>query len=214
MFLMNLVYNGTEEEGKKVLQPLLDLEPAVNQMRMDAYPECNKLVPAMYGLRSSMKGAAFMLPLRETFVNDIKDAFEQFIDSCEDATNTVIAWELFDPVLVCELDNGSFANRGYHLNSLVMPVWTKPDNDQRCRQFARDVSNMFKKEIEEQGNRPSEGIEGGVGIKGKKGAVMLYGNYDVSSAVPIRPAGNSLEDSNTKKSPAISLAITIQNSKH
>lgn len=56
MILMNVVFNGSEEEGKKLLQPLFDIGPVVNQMRMDAYPECNKLVPAMYGLRSSMKG--------------------------------------------------------------------------------------------------------------------------------------------------------------
>lgn len=113
-----------------------------------------------------------MLPLREQFVNDIKDAFEKFIDSCDDATGTVIAWELYDPCKVASLEEGSFANRGYHFNSLVMPMWTKADNDQRCRQFARDVSNMFKNEIEEHGNKASEGLEGGVGVRGKKGAVM------------------------------------------
>lgn len=62
-------------------------------------------------------------------------------------------------------------------------MWTKPENDQSCRQFARDVSDMFKKEIETQGNTASEGIEGGVGVRGKKGAVMLYGNYDVSHSI-------------------------------
>ena len=95
-----------------------------------------------------------------------------------------------------------------------MPVWTKPDNDQLCRQFARDVSNMFKKEIEEHGERASEGLEGGAGIKGKKGAVMLYGNYDVSVIMAVHQAKRSREDSNTKRSPAIYLAITTQNSKN
>lgn len=213
MILMNLVFNGPEEEGKALFQPLFDIEPVVNQMRMDAYPECNKLIPGMYGLRSSMKGAAFMLPLRGQFVNDIKDAFEHFIDSCDDAAGTVIAWELYDPCKVAELEEGSFANRGYHFNSLVMPMWTKADNDQRCRQFARDVSDMFKKEIEEHGNRPSEGLEGGVGVRGKKGAVMLYGNYDVSVPRRVDEAGSSRPDSNTKRSLGISLGPTIPNCK-
>ena len=62
-----------------------------------------------------------------------------------------------------------------------MPMWTKAENDQRCRQFARDVSSMFKKEIEAHGNLASNGLEGGAGVRGKKGAVMLYGNYDVSN---------------------------------
>lgn len=61
-------------------------------------------------------------------------------------------------------------------------MWSKPENDQQCRQFARDVSNMFKKEIERAGTESSEGIEGGASVRGSKGAVMLYGNYDVSKA--------------------------------
>jgi hypothetical protein len=180
MFLMNVVFNGPEEEGKKLLQPLFDVGPVVNQMRMDAYPECNKLVPAMYGMRSSMKGAAFMMPIREEFVNDILTTYNSFIDGCEDAAPSVVAWELYDPCKVAESEEGSFANRGYHFNGLVMPMWTQKENDQQCRQWARDVSNMFKKEIEAHGNKASEGVEGGAGVRGKKGAVMLYGNYDVS----------------------------------
>lgn len=184
MILMTLVFNGTEEEAKPLLQPLFDLNPAVNAMRMDAYPEANKLIPQEYGLRSSMKGAAFMLPVREQFFNDCKETFEKFIDSCDDAAGSVVAWELFDPSKVAELSTGSFANRGHHLNSLVMPVWKQAENDKRCRQFARDVSNMFKEEIELQGKQASEGLEGGAGVRGKQGAVMLYGNYDVSFSFP------------------------------
>ena len=176
MLLMNLVFNGSEAEGKELLKPLFDIGPAVNQMRMDAYPEVNKLVPAMYGLRSSMKGAACILPLREQFLGDVKKVFEDYIDGCDDAAASVVAWELFDPCKVAALDEGSFANRGYHLNGLVMPMWTKEENDQKCRQFARDVSDMFKKEIQEHGKTPSKDSS----VRGSKGAVMLYGNYDVS----------------------------------
>lgn len=122
MILMNAVVDGTEEEGKALLQPFFDIGPAVNHMRMDAYPECNKLVPAMIGLRSSMKGAAFVMPIREQFVHDILAKFDGFIDGCEDAAPSVVAWELYDTVKVANSEAGSFANRGYHMNSLVMPV--------------------------------------------------------------------------------------------
>lgn len=90
--------------------------------RQDAYPNANKLVPATYGMRSSMKGAAHMMPIREQFVYDIKAAYDGFIDTCEDAAPSVVAWELYDPVKVATLEQGSFANRGYHFNSLVMPM--------------------------------------------------------------------------------------------
>lgn len=79
-------------------------------------PNSNKLVPAMYGMRSSMKGAAYMLPLREQFLHDIKDAYDRFIETCEDAASSLVAWELFDPCKVAASDEGSFANRGHHFN--------------------------------------------------------------------------------------------------
>ncbi|KAK3065907.1 hypothetical protein LTR53_017903 [Teratosphaeriaceae sp. CCFEE 6253] len=59
-----------------------------------------------------------------------------------------------------------------------MPMWTKAENDAECRQFARDMSLEFKKELELHGERTGEGIEGGASVRGKKGAVLLYGNYD------------------------------------
>jgi hypothetical protein len=127
-----------------------------------------------------MKGAAFVLPLREEFVHSILATYEEFTASCDDAQESLVAWELYDPCAVAKNDNGCFANRGLHLNSLIMPTWTKEENDQQCRQWARDVSNMFKKEIEAHGETASEGIEGGASIRGHKGAVLLYGNYDVS----------------------------------
>ncbi len=91
-----------------------------------------------------------------------------------------MAWELFDPTAVVASEAGCFANRGYHLNSLIMPMWTKAENDAGCRQFARDMSLEFRKELELHGERTGEGIEGGASVRGKKGAVLLYGNYDVS----------------------------------
>lgn len=149
----------------------------------DAYPNANKLVPAMYGMRSSMKGAAHMMPLRQQFVEDVWKTYDAFIDTCSDAAPSVVAWELYDPCQVAASDEGSFANRGWHFNSLVMPMWTQPENDSKCRQFARDLSNMFKQEIQSHGAQASGGVEGGAAVRGRKGAVMLYGNYDVSHSV-------------------------------
>jgi hypothetical protein len=45
---------------------------------------------------------------------------------------------------------------------------------------------MFKEDIEAHGKTASEGIEGGASIRGNKGAVLLYGNYDVSVLVSCR----------------------------
>lgn len=74
-----------------------------------------------------------MMPIREQFVHDIKGAYDGFIETCEDAAPSVVAWELYDPVKVATLDQGSFANRGYHFNSLVMPMASTYALNDVCR---------------------------------------------------------------------------------
>ena len=100
------------------------------------------------------------------FQDDVLILTGYCVGTCEDAAPSVVAWELYDPCKVVACEEGSFANRGYHLNSLVMPMWTKAENDHKCRQFARDLSNMFKKEIDAHGVQSSEGIEGGASVRG------------------------------------------------
>ncbi len=133
-----------------------------------------------------------MMPLREEFVHDIQRKYDGFIETCEDAAPSVVAWELYDPCKVASSDEGCFANRGWHFNSLVMPMWSKPENDARCRQFARDLSNMFKHEIQSHGAQASGGVEGGTAVRGRKGAVMLYGNYDVSVCSSAKSPGSKV----------------------
>lgn len=177
-------HDGPEEEGKTIFKPFLDLSPIVNTMAMGPYPSVNRMVPTEPGMRSSMKGAAYVLPIREAFVTDMLAQFEDFHSHCDDAGKSIVAWELYDPCKVAEGEAGCFANRGMHLNGLIMPMWSKAGNDQLCRQWARDMSNCFKEEIEVHGLTASKGVEGGASIRGKKGAVLLYGNYDVSRHLP------------------------------
>lgn len=181
MLLVLVSCNSDEATGQKLYKDFIDIGPVVNTLGMGPFTKINKQVPAGTGMRVSMKGAAFVMPLREEFINNIVREYDAFMSKCEDAEHTLVAWELYDPCVVAARENGCFANRGYHLNSLIMPTWSKAENDQICRQWARDVSNMFKHEIEAHGQPASKGIEGGASVRGKKGAVLLYGNYDVSS---------------------------------
>lgn len=45
---------------------------------------------------------------------------------------------------------------------------------------------MFKKETEAQSETASKAVEGGASVRGGKGAVLLYGNYDVCRRFPLR----------------------------
>ena len=117
MLLVVATYNGPESEGRQVLKSFFDLNPVADDMQMRPYPAVNRLIPAPSGMRSSMKGAAFVFPIRAQFVTDMLGKYEQFHASCPDAGASLIAWELFDTSKIISSKVGSFANRGYHLNS-------------------------------------------------------------------------------------------------
>lgn len=181
MLLLNVaaVDIANEAEGIGLLKPFTDLGPVLNTVAMAPYPKVNDLVPAQIGYRSSMKGAAFIPPLRPEFVLEVMASFDKFVAAVPDAAASIVAFEYYDAIKVNESDSGSFANRGYHLNGLALPSWQDKVNDSVCRQWARDVSNMFKAELKNQGHHINKGVES-ASRRGKKGATMLYGNYDVS----------------------------------
>ena len=64
MILLLSAFNGTEAEGKEVFKPFLYLGPVENTMAMQPYPKVNALVPTIQGMRSSMKGAAYLAQQR------------------------------------------------------------------------------------------------------------------------------------------------------
>lgn len=187
MLLVAVIYFGTEEEGKQVFKAFLDIGPVVDTTAMVSYPVVNTLLAPPIGLRASMKGAAFTLPIRPGFVQEILSEYTRFTTEegtlKEDTGMSIVLFEMFDPaeVVARESDAGSFANRGYHLNGLILPMWSKEENDAVCRQWARHVNELFKNELESQGRKTGKGVDGGVGLRGNKGAVLLYGNYDRKS---------------------------------
>jgi FAD binding domain/Berberine and berberine like len=163
MILVPIVWFGTPEDGKETYRELFDLEPVVNTVAMVPYPQINTFLAPPYGLRASLKGAAFQLPIRPGFVQKIFEEYEKFSKS-DDVGISLLLWELVDSYQIDKLTTGCFANRGRHMNGMICPIWTKPENDQFCRQWAREMNEHFKKEMEEQK----------VGLKGTK----FYGNYD------------------------------------
>lgn len=149
MILVPIIFFGTEAEGQQVYKALLDLEPVANTVKMVPYPKVNTIIAPPYGLRASMKGAAFEMPLRPQFISQCLIEYANFTDNEPDLGISMILWELYDPIMVNELDMGSFANRGLHLNGMICPIWTDPANDQRCRLWARHMNELFKKRAAE-----------------------------------------------------------------
>ncbi|KAK5193608.1 hypothetical protein LTR92_006979 [Exophiala xenobiotica] len=181
MIMVTIIYFGTEDEARAMYKPLYDLEPVVDTTAMVPYPVVNTILAPPIGLRASMKGAAFSMPIRTGFVMEVLENYTKFTEGNDDTHVSLILWEIYDPAQVVakgDEEESSFANRGWHLNGLICPLWTRTENDGVCRQWARDLNEMFKKELQMQGKETGRGVDGGVGLRGKKGAVLLYGNYD------------------------------------
>ncbi|OAP59277.1 hypothetical protein AYL99_06575 [Fonsecaea erecta] len=184
MLLAVIIYFGTEAEAREKYKALYDIGPVVDTTAMVPYPVINTVLAPPIGLRASMKGTSFTMPIRAGFVTDVLREYTAFTDGNDDTGISLVLWEVYDPAQVVAHGGdddraGSFANRGWHLNGMICPIWTKPDHDAACRQWARDLTALFKAELESQaGQETGTGVDGGVGLKGKKGATMLYGNYD------------------------------------
>ena len=175
LLLVPLIVKGTEAQGKEAFAELLALGPIMSTMEMVGYEKVNTILAAPIGMRVSMKGSSFQLPIRADFVMDVLGSFDRFVEGTPDAAASMILWELLDPTaMVQNSTGGSFANRGYHLNSMIAPFWNDATNDTLCRQWARDVAEMFKGENKRWGEQTGKNGE----MKGELGAVMIYGNYD------------------------------------
>ena len=89
-----------------------------------------------------------------------------------DARDTLLLMEFFSPNKVCEVDNRamSFANRDHCSNVLANPQWKDEANDGKCRQWARDITTMIRRELE------ACKTDGRIGSKME--GVGTYGNYE------------------------------------
>lgn len=129
MLVMAIIVFGTEVEGKELYKSFYDIGPVADTTATVPYTAVNNLLSPPTGLRASMKGAAYSLPLRPGFVQTVVDEVQKFTRTNKDATISMVMWEMFDAIQVAATDAGSFANRGWHLNGMICPVWTKPEND-------------------------------------------------------------------------------------
>jgi hypothetical protein len=171
----------------ELLKEIVALEPLMSTMAMMPYFKANKLLDLPIGARASIKGAGFELPVRGDFVVSVLEAYAKFTDETPDAVGSQIMWELLDPTKIVEVTNSdmAFANRGRHFNVAVAPLWWDQNNDQKCRQWSRDVALMFKNELQRGGAEAGKSKDGWIGKRGSHGATMVYGNYD--RKYPSRP---------------------------
>lgn len=185
IILIPLVWLGDEESGTVAFKELFDLQPYAKDMKMMDYPGVNRLFHFELGMRVSMKGCAFKLPIREGFAKEFLELYSEFTSRIPDAARSVLQFDLFDPTVVATKASNTdmaFSNRGYHLNAAAEMIWQSPQNDELCRKWARDIAAMFKAELQRPGGDRIDAVAG----QGSKGldnnAVMIYGNLERKSA--------------------------------
>lgn len=170
----SVFYNGTEEAGKALFEPLMRLNPIMNNVHVRPYSEVNgmlnHLVP--YGRSKLSKGASFVAPLRPEFIRSLVTALETIHREVPDSKRTLLNLEFHSPDLWCKVPRTatSFANRGRHQNILIMPMWSDQKYNDRVRLWAREVAAMFAAELDrirkELGN-PKDMVN-----------ITEYANYD------------------------------------
>ncbi|RKF53597.1 6-hydroxy-D-nicotine oxidase [Golovinomyces cichoracearum] len=145
-----IYYNGTEQEAQKAFTKLLQLKPMANTLGLISYPSINQLFSGgatVHGMRHSMKGAAFYFPLQPSFAKKLLEELSSFVSKVPDASSSLIAFEFFphNKIASVPLTATAFANRGPYGNLVSIMGWRESVNDERCRQFSRDISEMSKK---------------------------------------------------------------------
>ncbi|PBP21637.1 putative FAD linked oxidase domain protein [Diplocarpon rosae] len=174
VLLTIVFYNGTEEEAKKFYEPVLSLEPFVNDTAVLPYPKVNELLngPMSHGIRRTMKGSAFLAPLDTKFAESVFDDYVEFITKVPDAIFSAVLWEFvpFRKILEVSQTATAFANRGAYGNLAFGPGWTKSENDAPCREWTRAMSTKTRAELERRIARGTDAVT--------KDSVGEYGNYD------------------------------------
>jgi translation initiation factor 2B subunit (eIF-2B alpha/beta/delta family) len=150
----------------------------MQDVKVRPYPSLNEMLnaQAVYGFRRVMKGSSFLPPLTVDFAQSLFDDLTAFHTRVPDAANSMILIEWINPrksMLVSQRAT-SFSNRGKLMNFLIGVTYTDAANDAICRQFARDMGEKCRKEVEKSQRRQD------VDPVTKEGSTE-YVNYDCES---------------------------------
>jgi hypothetical protein len=127
--LTQMFHNGTEEEGKRIFADLFALDPLANMSGMVPYKVLNSLLNISAGFdgRKLFGGGAFKLPLEPSFVQNVYNEFQNFVESKENfaVAQSMMLWEVvpYKKVMQVKNEETSFANRGDYYNVATMFKW-------------------------------------------------------------------------------------------
>ncbi|KAH7410825.1 hypothetical protein BKA64DRAFT_364711 [Cadophora sp. MPI-SDFR-AT-0126] len=172
-------YKGQEAMGKSFYDDLFHLNPTVLKMGAIPYSAMNAYQNDIvhHGLRRSMKGSAFMVPLSLGRIKAIQEEFIEFVSDQKDAdmSAALIEYYPFKNLIRIPQTATAFANRGAYSNLVFIITWTKEELDDICRGKARRWTSMVQEEFQKV---KSAMVSAGEVDSVTKDGIGEYMNYD------------------------------------
>ncbi|KAF1995816.1 FAD-binding domain-containing protein [Amniculicola lignicola CBS 123094] len=185
VILVQLFYNGPEEEAKLFYKDFLDLGPVANMASMMPYEKLNTLLNHAAGFdgRKQFGGGAFKLPLNPIFVQAIHGDFVDFVNAREQMGQSMMIFEIVPYEKMREAGNEemAFSNRGDYYNVATIFKWFDPKLDDEVREFSR---GLLSRASQAAGITPDEKVRSAEGVG-------IYGNYANTDAAATEIYGNN-----------------------
>lgn len=100
-------FDGDEDEAKAFYEPVLGLGPLVNNTSPMPYSSANAMLNPLqhHGLRRSMKGSGFIIPLDPTFAETLFNDYADFVQRVPNAVPSTIIFEYFPLEKIMSVSN-------------------------------------------------------------------------------------------------------------
>lgn len=162
-------YNGSQNAAEQFFEPLLSLDPIVNETGMIPYHKINSMFnrAATPGVRKRLSGSNVTLPVNADFVKEIYADFCNIMRTYSGTRDSAVMFELlpYNEIIKIPNDATACANRGRYYNVGSIFCWLDAAMD---RKMASEQQTMMKNISERAGIVKHEGDGQGVGI---------YANY-------------------------------------
>lgn len=157
-------HNGSQKEGEKIFQPLLDLDPVGSTMSVLPYTEVNLMFnkhPRTAKDRHLFGGANFTLPLAGNHARDIGEFFWSTTNASDNASlrgsTMTLEYHPTDKIRQVPIGNTAFGNRGQFSSICITINWTDESKDLDARKLSKALSAYISEKVGFKGDKYSDG---------------------------------------------------------
>jgi hypothetical protein len=173
LVIVEVFYNGTEDEARGFFAPLLKLGPIKDSTKMMPFSQTTgggDDIPPGFGKGT---GGGIMEPIDADFVESLYEDYVTFIKNVPDASESLIAYEIHPTygTLLHSQNETAFPNRGTFGNVVIYAAYTKDESAPACEEWCRKMHDKIHNEFERR--KEVDGVDDTT-----KTGVGEYINYD------------------------------------